>query len=63
MLDLVRLDLDPPNCETWLDLWRVLLASPVKLPTYNRVKPKNYDSVSELGVGMRIAPILRKYFR
>ena len=44
-------------------LWRVLLASPVKLPTYNRVKPKDYDSVSEPGSGMRIAPILRKYFR
>ena len=44
-------------------LWRVLLASPVQLPTYNRVKPKDYDSVSETGSGMRIAPILRKYFR
>ena len=43
--------------------WRVLLAAPVKLPTYNRVKPKDYDNVSEPGSGRRIAPILRKYFR
>ena len=46
-----------------MESWRVPLASPVKLPTYNRVKPKDYDSVSETGSGMWIAPILRKYLR